>query len=101
MFSLLANSAIGSRVDAGHVTDLNHMTRHDALTTLLAGIAVLLIFGAHAANVWGISYKIRMNGKTPGQEGDRDEVTLGRVFTGLAALAGAYLIFKSATALLR
>lgn len=66
----------------------------------MVGIAILLICGAYSANVKGISYKIVMNGKQPGEAGHRARVALARVITGGFALVGGYMIFKSAAVLL-
>lgn len=99
MYFRLAGTAIGPPVGSGHVTDLDHMSRHDARFTLLLGIAVLVICGAYAANVKGISGTTSANGRMPGQEDYRGHVILARVITGAFALVGTYMIFKSAVVL--
>lgn len=99
MLSRLASTAVGPPVGSGHVIDLDHLSRHDARSTLLLGIVVLVMCGAYSANVKGISGKLPVNEKIPGQEDHRSHVALARAITGALACVGAYMIFKSAVVL--
>jgi len=100
MLSGLTSIVAAPPLNYNHDIDLDHMTRSQAVVALFFGLALVLILGAFSANVKGISYKISVNGKAPGETGYRAKVVVFRVVTGVFALIGAFMIIKSMAVLL-
>lgn len=83
------------------VVDLSHLSRHDAWTTLFAGAAVAAVCGLYATNVWGIAYKISINGMGPGNELHRRSVAATRIVVSVFTLIGLYMAVRALLVLLR